>query len=107
MKYKGYIGYATYYESDKIFYGRVLGLTDIITFLGTSIDELENAFRDTVDEYLSWCKELGNEPEKTHLGNLLVRIDPELHIQLIRESTKKNISLNDLMLRKLFTKDAL
>lgn len=64
MEYKGYQGRVNYDEEAKLFYGEVVSLRDVITFQGTSVDELEQAFKDSVDEYLDFCKELGRDPEK-------------------------------------------
>ena len=64
MKYKGYIGHVEYDDEAKLFHGDVVGLRDIITFQGKSVDELEQAFKDSVEDYLEWCKERGLEPEK-------------------------------------------
>ena len=70
MKYKGYIGHVEYDDDAKIFHGEVVGLSDMITFQGKSVDELEQAFKDSVDDYLKWCRERGEKPEKTFLVNL-------------------------------------
>lgn len=63
MNYKGYHGQVNYEEA-KLFHGEVVGLRDVITFQGTSVDELEQAFKDSIDEYLDFCKELNRAPEK-------------------------------------------
>jgi predicted HicB family RNase H-like nuclease len=63
MKYKGYHGQVNYDEKAKLLHGEVVGLRDVITFQGTSVDELEQAFKESVDEYLDFCKELGRVPE--------------------------------------------
>ena len=62
MKYKGYIGYVKYDDEAKIFHGEVIGLSDIITFQGKSVEELEQSFKDSVDDYLTWCKERRERP---------------------------------------------
>lgn len=65
MKYKGYHGHViTYDEEVKLFHGEVEGLRDVISFQGTSVEELEQAFKDSIDEYLDFCKELKRAPEK-------------------------------------------
>lgn len=64
MKYKGYQGQVNYDEEAKFFHGEVLGVRDVVTFQGTSVDELEQAFKDSVDEYSDFCKELERAPEK-------------------------------------------
>lgn len=62
MKYKGYIGHVTYDDEAKLFHGEVASLRAVITFQGTTTEEVEAAFRDSVDDYLDWCAERGKEP---------------------------------------------
>jgi predicted HicB family RNase H-like nuclease len=64
MEYKGYLGKITYDDKAKIFHGEVIGLKDIITFQGKSANELKKAFQDSIDDYLAWYKERGEQPEK-------------------------------------------
>ena len=101
MKYKGYFGKVEYDSDAKIFHGEVIGLKDIITFQAKTVDGLEKAFKDSINDYLKWCVERGEKPEKTYSGKIHVRMDPELHAQLALEANKKNISLNDLINKKL------
>ena len=54
MQYKGYIGHVEYDDEAKIFHGQIVGLKDVITFQGSSVEELEVAFRDSVEDYLAW-----------------------------------------------------
>ena len=70
MKYKGYIGHVTYDEDAKIFHGEVIGLKDVITFQGESVKELEQAFKDSINDYLEFCQERGENPEKTFSGSV-------------------------------------
>lgn len=77
MKYKGYLGEAFYDAEAKIFHGEILGLKDVITFQGTTVKELEQAFKDSIDDYLAWCKDRGEKPEKTFSGNIRLRIPSE------------------------------
>lgn len=46
-------------ETDKarIFHGEVAALKAVITFQGTTVDEIEQAFKDSIDDYLDWCRE--------------------------------------------------
>lgn len=64
MVYRGYEGTAAFDEDARIFYGEVLGLRDIITFQGESVPELEKAFHDSIDDYLTWCREDGIDPKR-------------------------------------------
>jgi predicted HicB family RNase H-like nuclease len=101
MKYKDYIGHVEYDDEAKIFHGEVVGLRDIITFQGKSVEELEQSFRDSIDDYLKWCKERGEKPEKTFSGTFNLRIPPELHAKLAFQAKVMGISLNSYVTEKL------
>jgi predicted HicB family RNase H-like nuclease len=57
MKYKGYLGQIVYDDETKLFHGNVIGLKDVITFQGKTVKELEQAFKNSIDDYLAWCAE--------------------------------------------------
>lgn len=101
MKYKGYIGHVEYDDEAKIFHGEVVGLRDIITFQGTSVEEIEAAFKDSVNDYLSWCKERGEKPEKTFSGTFNLRIPPELHARIVFQAKTVGLSLNSYITQRL------
>jgi predicted HicB family RNase H-like nuclease len=101
MKYKGYIGHVEYDDEAKIFHGKVVGLRDIITFQGKSVDELEQAFEDSVEDYLAFCKKRGEKPEKTFSGTFNLRIPPELHAKLAFQAKTMGLSLNAYVTERL------
>ena len=101
MKYKGYIGHVEYDDEAKIFHGEVVGLRDIITFQGISVDELEQSFKDSIDDYLNWCKERKEKPEKTFSGTFNLRIPPELHAKIAFQAKTMGISLNSYVADRL------
>lgn len=94
MKYKGYSGIVEFDDEAKLFHGEVLGLRDVITFQGTSVEELETAMRESVDFYLDWCTERGKVPEKPFSGRVLVRTSPELHSRAAIAAARIGLSLN-------------
>lgn len=94
MKYKGYHGKVNFDEEAKLFHGEVVGLKDVITFQGTSVDELEQAFKDSIDEYLDFCKELKRAPEKPFSGKLMLRLSPEIHERAAFQAKCTGVSLN-------------
>jgi len=94
MNYKGYHGQVNYDEDAKLFHGEVVGLRDVVTFQGTSVDELEQAFKDSIDEYLDFCKELGRAAEKPFSGKLILRLPPEIHERIAYEAKCCGVSLN-------------
>ncbi|MGK7930893.1 MAG: type II toxin-antitoxin system HicB family antitoxin [Microcystaceae cyanobacterium] len=54
-----------YDDEDRLFFGRVVNIKDIIVFDGLSVDELEQTFHQVIDEYLANCQALNKTPEKT------------------------------------------
>ena len=65
MEYKGYTGRLTAVDEDEgIFHGVVTGIHDVVTFEGKSPEELVQAFHESVDDYLAFCAERSEEPEK-------------------------------------------
>jgi len=76
MNYKGYHGAVEYDAEAKLFHGDVINLRDVITFQGTSVEETERAFRESVDDYLAWCERDGVAPERPSPGRLNPRVSP-------------------------------
>ncbi len=97
MMYKGYVGVVEYDDENRVFSGSVVNVRTVITFQGSSVDELENEFRASVDDYLNWCKEDGIEPEKPYSGRFNVRFTPELHQRAAAGAKMLGISLNSFV----------
>ena len=68
MSYKGYEALVSYDEDAELFHGEVINLRDVITFQGRSVDELKKALEDSVEDYLAFCAERGEAPEKPYSG---------------------------------------
>jgi predicted HicB family RNase H-like nuclease len=101
FKYKGYTGKVVFDEEAKILHGEVIGLKDVITFQGTSTKEIEKAFKDSVNDYLVWCKERGERPEKSYSGNLRIRLPQTLHARLAEHAAMEGMSLNSFIVHQL------
>ena len=61
---------------------------------GKAIAEIKKAFRESVDDYLAFCKDRNEEPEKPFSGKFNFRLDPELHRQVYITAKQHKISLN-------------
>ena len=94
MTYRNYAAMVEYDAVDRIFVGHLLGIHDIVGFHGSTVEELENAFRDAVDHYLEVCEKIGQKPQKSYSGKLTLRIPPETHLAVAyaAESNKKSIN---------------
>ncbi|MCI4680391.1 type II toxin-antitoxin system HicB family antitoxin [Rhodoblastus acidophilus] len=94
MTYKGYEAVVEYDEGAELFHGEVFNLRDVITFQGQSVAELKQAFADSIEDYLAFCKERGEEPEKPYSGQFVVRLEPPLHRALVSAAKRAGVSLN-------------
>ena len=78
LTYKGFIGSVHFNASDRVFFGKVEGINDLVTFEGTTVDELENAFKLMVDEHIKDCEAEGIPIEKSYKGTFNIRLNPEM-----------------------------
>lgn len=99
LEYKGYRAVIGYDANDRILVGEVFGIKDILSFHGNSIDELENMFHQSIDNYLELCIKIGKEPEREYTGSFNVRLSPSLHKSASLEAFKEKISLNQFITR--------
>ncbi|MCL4833728.1 MAG: type II toxin-antitoxin system HicB family antitoxin [Caldilineaceae bacterium] len=106
IEYKGYIGKVEFDDETGVLHGEVVNLHDVITFEGESVQEIRQAFQESVDDYLAFCAERGEEPEKPYSGTFTVRIPPELHRQITTQARFANQSLNSWMTELLEQKVA-
>jgi predicted HicB family RNase H-like nuclease len=97
MKYKGYLGKVEFDADAKVLHGEVVGIRDVVTFQGDSVKEVEKAFRESVDDYLAFCKERGEEPNKPFSGQFVLRVSPDLHRRLSMLAEVSGVSLNGLV----------
>ena len=101
MEYNGYVGSVEFSEKDGVFFGKVMGICALISYEGTTAQELVEDFHGAVDDYLALCESKGKEPEKAYKGSFNVRISPELHKRAVISAAAQDISLNSLVERSL------
>lgn len=101
LEYKGYVG--TVEPEDGAFLGRVAGLRDVVTFEGVTYAEVEQAFRDSIDDYLAFCAERGEQPDRAYSGNVPLRLDPELHRKAAARAQAEGLSLNQWIASRIAT----
>ncbi len=94
MEYKGYIGKVEIDDEAGILYGEVVNVRDVITFEGTTVEEVQKAFRESVDDYLDFCAQRGESPEKPFSGKFVVRLPAELHRKAYIQAKLEDKSLN-------------
>ena len=92
-----YTARVEYSAEDRVFFGKLDDITDLVSFEGSTVEELENAFAEAVEDYLALCAATGKAPDKPFKGSFNVRMQPELHRQAALASRERNLSLNQLV----------
>ena len=97
LQYKNYVAEIEFSGEDEVFFGRIVGTNDLISFEADSVKQLKAAFHEAVDDYLQTCKDLGKEPDKSYKGVFNVRIPSELHRKAAMAASIKKVTLNDFV----------
>ena len=94
LAYKGFSARVEFDARDNIFFGRILGIEDLVTFHGESVSELRDAFKEAVIDYMETCRAIGKKPQKPFSGKLMFRVPPEVHAAVTIAAKASGKSLN-------------
>ena len=94
MKYEGYVARIEYDEEDRIFVGHLAGIKDIVGFHGITVNELEGAFHESVDNYIAISEETGRPVQKPYSGKLMLRVSPDVHAAVATAAEVHGKSIN-------------
>lgn len=97
LEHKGYTGTVEFSAADEVFFGKINGIRDVVTFEADSVAKLKRAFHEAVDDYIDTCVKLNKDPDKEFKGSFNVRIKPRLHRLAVIKSTTMKISLNQFV----------
>lgn len=101
IRYKKYVATVEFDDEANIFHGEVINIRDVITFQGKSVKELRKAFKESLEDYLAFCKERNEEPEKPYSGSFIIRLSPKQHRQVSLAAKKSGKSLNTWVAEQL------
>ena len=90
LEYKGYHTKVEYISENNTLYGKIEGINDLVTFEVSNLNDVEKEFHEAVDDYLAFCEQIGQAPEKEYKGTFNIRIQPNLHRRLSLEADKEN-----------------
>ncbi len=94
LVHKGYMGHVEFDDEMEIFHGEVINTRDVITFQGSTVEEIKTAFIDSVEDYLAFCEERNEQPDRPFSGKLNLRLEPELHRKAYVAAKLNHMSLN-------------
>ena len=97
IEYKGYYANIEYNAADHILFGKIEGINDLVNFESDDPNKIEDEFHIAVDDYLAFCEDIGQNPEKPYKGTFNVRITPELHRKAAMEAFKQGKTLNSFV----------
>ena len=105
MEYKGYYSNPRYSAEDNVFWGKLDGISDSISFEGTTVIELKEAFAEAVEDYLDTCKRNGMIPKMPFQDRIEINITPDIHRQIALFASNRDVSLNqavEIALKRYF-----
>jgi predicted HicB family RNase H-like nuclease len=94
LNYKGFIGSVHFSADDNVFFGKLEGINDLVTFEGETVKELTDAFHFVVEEYIKDCEKENIATEKSYKGSFNVRLTPELHRRIAISAKMRGESIN-------------
>ena len=97
LQHQGYLGSIEFSLEDKLLFGKILHIKDLISYGGETIEELECNFHEAVDDYLALCAEVGIEPRKPFKGSFNVRTQPEKHEAIAYQAALEGVKLNQFV----------
>lgn len=95
LVYRGYAARIEFDADDEIFTGKIAGIRDVVGFHADTVADLKAAFHEAVDDYVETCKKVGKEPQKPYSGNLMLRVDPQVHSKVAIAAELAGKSLNE------------
>ena len=101
VEYKGYYAQIEYSAKDRVLFGKIEGINDLVNFECKNADEVQASFQEAVDDYLAFCEDIGQAPDKAYKGSFNVRIPPALHREADMERMKRGTTLNQIVVEAL------
>lgn len=94
MTYRGYLASVHVDEEAGLLHGEVLNTRDVITFQADTVAAARREFIASVEDYLAFCAERGEAPEKPMPGEFVVRVGPDVHRRLHSAAKLRGQSLS-------------
>ncbi|MGI9036903.1 MAG: type II toxin-antitoxin system HicB family antitoxin [Pyrinomonadaceae bacterium] len=95
LTYKGFTAKIGFSSDDNVFFGRVLGIPEIVSFHATNVSDLKKEMAGMIDFYLESCEKKGKKPKKSYSGKMMLRLSNELHARIAEAAAQRGISINE------------
>jgi predicted HicB family RNase H-like nuclease len=97
LKHNSYFGSVEFSAEDTILHGKIIGINDLVTYEGDSVEQLKIGFIEAVEDYLETCKSLEKSPDKFFKGVFNVRTSNSVHRSLAILAEKRKMKLNEIV----------
>ncbi len=94
MRHGDYVARIDYDPDSGRFGGEVVNAADVITFHGTSVQELEREFAASVRAHLAFCKRKKIAPARPFSGTFNLRVGPDVHARVSAAASVAGESMN-------------
>jgi predicted HicB family RNase H-like nuclease len=101
FNYKGYLGLVDCDDDHDFLHGKILEISDLVTYEAETLSELRSEFEAAVDDYLETCKMVGKPPQKAYSGAFNVRPGSELHRKVATLAIANGLNLNEFVVKAL------
>ena len=103
MEYKGYIAVIGCDDSLDLLYGNVINAAPypIVNFMASDVEGLKREFRISIEDYLSWCEEDGNEPAKPFPGKLELPLYQELYRRIALAAAAEGLDMDEWVMKAI------
>lgn len=68
FEFKGYEGSVELDRERGICRGKLMSITDLVTYEAATVPELRKQFEAAVDDYIETCRSLGRSPQMPHMN---------------------------------------
>lgn len=94
LKYKDFIGTVNFSAEDGVFYGKIEGIKSMVSFEGETVQDLEQDFKDAVNQYIDYCERHNITPKKSYSGKISIKITPTEHSLIVAAAKTRGMSVN-------------
>lgn len=101
LSYKGYEGTTEIDMDRNCCFGKVLFVSDLVTYEAETPAQLRKEFEAAVDDYLETCAQIGKDPVKPCNGVFQVRVTPALHRDAVLRGIRDGFALNAVVSQAL------
>lgn len=101
MAFKGYDARLEYDEIKDSYRGVILGLNGSTDFYGRTNKELRRAFKQSLEEFMDFCRERGIQPHAHCSGKLNLRIPFWVHERLVMHAREERVPIEALIFKYL------